>query len=149
LFSPIHTLVILIWTRKYFPKQTLHFSAQNKDSKLNTDIYSKTPYHTFKSCVVLLQNFYETGENCVVTLIGKLGHQWSIRIKSFDVYGQTDAAGNPVNCFHFVKMYDGRYSSLTFCFYGYAFHFYKALFISGTMLNISICIQFNQTPNFQ
>ena len=72
--------------------------------------YIRTSYHTFKSCVVLLQNFYETGENCVVTLIGKLGHQWSIRIKSFDVYGQTDAAGNPVNCYHFVKMYDGRYS---------------------------------------
>lgn len=54
------------------------------------------------------RTYYERSKNCVMTLIGKLGYQWEIRINSFDVYGETDSAGNPTKCYDYVKFYDSE-----------------------------------------
>ena len=57
------------------------------------------------------QTFYEANRNCVVSLLGKVGWQWSISITHFDVDGDMDASGRPVRCRDFVKMYDCKWSS--------------------------------------
>lgn len=54
------------------------------------------------------QDFYESDRNCVVTLIGKVGYQWEIRITKFDVEGDTTAGDVPVKCQDFVKIYDAE-----------------------------------------
>lgn len=52
--------------------------------------------------------FYEANRNCVVSLLGKVGWQWNIRISHFDVDGEMDAAGVPIRCRDFVKLYDSE-----------------------------------------
>lgn len=52
------------------------------------------------------QDFYESDRNCVVSLVGKVGYQWEIRVNKFDVEGTTSPDGVPIQCNDFVKIYD-------------------------------------------
>lgn len=54
------------------------------------------------------QTFYESNRNCVVSLLGKVGWQWSITITFFDIDGEMDAGGKPIRCRDFVKLYDAE-----------------------------------------
>ncbi|XP_052808552.1 uncharacterized protein LOC128237243 [Mya arenaria] len=86
--------------------QDLHGRCNNIWNPLVKKVQERNRYQLLSHAQEL--NFYERGQDCVVTLIGKLDHQWSIRIQSFDVYGQTDAAGIPINCYDYVKFYDAE-----------------------------------------
>lgn len=55
------------------------------------------------------QIYYFPDRNCVTSIVGKVGFQWTIKISKLDIDGDIDhITGKPTKCYDFVKLYDSE-----------------------------------------